>query len=179
MGGGDKDNARKTKAGSPASFLSTRGVVGARILVGANALVLVGASALVLVGLGQLGLRQLGWGHLGLGHLGLGHLGLEIVDALGRVRVGLGFAAADVQIGGGRIGDGGHGGRRGGADIVHGDVEQTDDHDEAADHDVEPLPGEGQDAYANVDWGGTLYGRHFGALEEWFIFLCGYAPQYG
>lgn len=120
---------KKKSLQEPNSFLGMRGVVGTSALVATSGLV---ASVLVLVG--------------------LRHLRLEVVDVLGRVRVGLGFGAGVVQVGGRGVGDGGHGGRGGGAYKVHGDVEEADDHDEAANQDVEPLPGEGQETHANIDW---------------------------
>jgi len=77
--------------------------------------------------------------------------------------VGVGVAGAvlaRVQVGGRGIGDGRHRGRGCCADIVHGDVENTYDHDNSSDQDVEPLPGEGEETHADVEETTSEEGEH-------------------
>lgn len=80
---------------------------------------------------------------VGLALVGLSHVRLQVLMLSSRVGVGVTRVGTRVKVVGRSVWDGRHGGRRGSADEMHGDVEETDGHDEASDQDVKPLPGEG------------------------------------
>lgn len=80
---------------------------------------------------------------MSLALVGLRHVRLQVLILSSRVGVRITRGGTRVKVVGRGVWDGRHGRRRSSADEMHGDVEETDGHDEASDQDVEPLPGEG------------------------------------
>lgn len=117
--------------------------------------------------------------------ISLSHGGLLLLLLLIR-RVGVaGAIVARVQVRGRGAGDGRHGGRGSSADKVHGDIKETDSHNNGSHQDVEPLPRECQETNA-VRRGGerskkrvsrvkpsslSLFLSHLSQSPEWFVIL--------